>query len=86
LKTLYVSDLDGTLLNTDDKINPYSLDILNQLIQNGVHFTYATARSLSSAAVVTAGLQVSMPIIAYNGAFIFEPSGKIYRFFRRCNQ
>lgn len=77
MKILYVSDLDGTLLNTDSKMNQTSLDILNRLIQNGLHFTYATARSLSSASVVTAGLRISMPIIAYNGAFIFEPSGKI---------
>ncbi|WBY63376.1 HAD family hydrolase [Thermocaproicibacter melissae] len=59
-----MSDLDGTLLNTESRINQTSLDILNRLIQNGMHFTYATARSLSSASVVTAGLQISMPIIA----------------------
>lgn len=72
-----MSDLDGTLLNTDDKISQYSLGILNELIQRQMPFTYATARSLESASIAVSGLNISMPIIAYNGAFIFEPSGKI---------
>ena len=41
-------------------------------------FTYATARSLVSASVITQGLSINIPIIAYNGAFILEPSsGKV---------
>lgn len=36
-------------------------------------FTYATARSLSSASVVAAGLPTRIPIIVYNGAFILRP-------------
>lgn len=70
--TLYVSDLDGTLLNTHDEISPYSLRIINGLIAKGMKFTYATARSLSSASVVTKGLSLSIPVIVYNGAFIRE--------------
>ena len=72
-KTLYVTDLDGTLLNTKDRINPRSLQIINELIEGGMLFTYATARSLSSAAVVTEGLNVKNPVITYNGAFIVQP-------------
>jgi hypothetical protein len=37
-------------------------------------FTYATARSLVSASKVTEGLSTRIPIIAYNGAFILQPS------------
>ena len=36
-------------------------------------FTYATARSLESASVVTEGLRLTMPVIVYNGAFIMRP-------------
>ena len=70
--TLYVSDLDGTLLNTRDEISPRSLRIINSLIEKGMKFTYATARSLSSASVVTKGLSLHIPVIIYNGAFIRE--------------
>jgi len=33
-------------------------------------FSYATARSLSSASVVTKGLKTDIPVIIYNGTFI----------------
>ncbi len=78
MKTLYVTDLDGTLLNTDERINEYSKDIINGLVEKGLLFTYATARSSISAAVAARGLSTKIPIIAYNGAFIIEPlSGKV---------
>lgn len=73
-KTLYVSDLDGTLLNRQDKISPESIRIINELVEKGMIFTYATARSLSSASVVTRGLSADIPVIVYNGAFILHPS------------
>lgn len=72
-KVLYVTDLDGTLLNQKDRINPQSIAIINDLVDRGMLFTYATARSLVSASVVTAGLSTNIPVIAYNGAFIFQP-------------
>lgn len=78
MKTLYVTDLDGTLLNTRDTISDYSKKTINGLVEKGMLFTYATARSLTSASVVAKGLSTKIPVIAYNGAFIIEPSdGKI---------
>lgn len=73
MKTLYVSDLDGTLLTSEMRISGKSLDIINSLIDEGMIFTYATARSISSASIVAEGLSTRYPIIAYNGAFIVEP-------------
>ena len=73
-KTLYVTDLDGTLLNRQDRINPESIAIINELVNKGMLFTYATARSLVSASVVTEGLSTDFPVIIYNGAFIIHPS------------
>ena len=72
-KIMYVTDLDGTLLNQKDRINKKSLEIINGLVEEGMLFTYATARSLVSASVVTEGLTTKIPVIAYNGAFIFQP-------------
>ena len=73
-KTLYVTDLDGTLLNRQDSINPFSIQTINDLVDRGMIFTYATARSLVSASKVTVGLSTNIPIIAYNGAFIIHPA------------
>ena len=78
MKTLYVTDLDGTLLNSNSSISEYSKNIINGLVEKGMLFTYATARSLTSASVVAKGLSTEIPVIAYNGAFIVEPSnGKV---------
>lgn len=73
-KILYVTDLDGTLLNRSDRINSKSIKIINDLVNQGMLFSYATARSLVSASVVTEGLAVHIPVIAYNGAIIFQAS------------
>ena len=48
MKTLYISDLDGTLLNSQGKISDYSIKTINNLINEGMIFTYATARSLEN--------------------------------------
>lgn len=43
--TLYVSDLDGTLLDADSRIDPITARILSRLAEHGVMFTVATART-----------------------------------------
>ncbi len=74
MNELYVTDLDGTLLNRQDRVSPFSIRVINGLVDKGLLFTYATARSLVSASRVTEGLNTKIPVIAYNGAFIFQPS------------
>ena len=73
MKTLYVTDLDGTLLTSQKNVSEYSTKTINDLIENGMLFTYATARSLSSASKVVGGIHFQTPIVAYNGAHIFHP-------------
>lgn len=69
-KTLYVSDLDGTLLKSDETTSEYTNKTINNLVEKGMLFSYATARSYTTAKKVTAGLNAKIPIIAYNGTFI----------------
>lgn len=71
-KTLYVSDLDGTLLRSDQTLSNYTVDILNSLVERGLIFSYATARSYYTSSIVTAGLDAKIPVIVYNGTFILE--------------
>ena len=40
MKTLYVTDLDGTLMRNDMMIFEESVGMLNQLIDKGVFITY----------------------------------------------
>ncbi|MDO5127916.1 MAG: HAD hydrolase family protein [Eubacteriales bacterium] len=71
-KCLYVSDLDGTLLRSDETISEYTCDVINRLTQQGVLFSYATARSYVTAKKVTKGLDAKIPLIVYNGAFVID--------------
>ena len=71
-KTLYISDLDGTLLTSEQRISERSLEIINKLTDEGMVFSYATARSVITARKVTEGLVVRYPVIVYNGAFILN--------------
>lgn len=72
LNTLYVSDLDGTLLRSNEITSEYTNRIINSLTEKGMIFSYATARSLITAKKVTKGLTAKIPLIVYNGAFVVD--------------
>ena len=72
MKTLYVSDLDGTLLNSQQQTSTYTNQTIEKLVNQGMLFSYATARSYYSAKPATKGLSAKIPLILYNGAFIID--------------
>ena len=72
MKTLYVSDLDGTLLNSQQQTSTYTNQTIEKLVDQGMLFSYATARSYYSAKPATKGLSAKIPLILYNGAFIID--------------
>ena len=71
-KTLYVTDLDGTLLGSDQRVSPFSCSVINDLVTRGMIFSYATARSMITARKATVGLNAQMPLIVYNGTFVID--------------
>lgn len=78
MKTLYVSDLDGTLLRSDETTSDWTNDTINELVEKGMLFSYATARSYQTAHKVTKGLNAKIPLIIYNGTMVVDNhSGKI---------
>ena len=72
MPTLYLSDLDGTLLRSDQRTSAYTNETINRLVSEGMLFSYATARSYNTARKVTSGLDARIPLIVYNGAFIID--------------
>ncbi len=72
MPTLYLSDLDGTLLRSDQLTSAYTNETINRLVEEGMIFSYATARSFNTARKVTQGLNARIPLIVYNGAFIID--------------
>ena len=70
MKTLYISDLDGTLLNSAATLSEFTKRAVNAMLAAGECFSYATARAWSTAHQVTAGIEGSFPVVVHNGAFI----------------
>ena len=75
---LFVSDLDGTLLNKDQVISDYSKKELNRLISTGVNFAIATARSPATVSDILDGIDIKTPVVLMNGVIIFDIEKKKY--------
>ena len=72
MPTLYVSDLDGTLLTPTATLSNYTKDALNRLLASGLPFTVATSRSVSSVGPIFQGVSLPLPVIELNGAYITD--------------
>src|SRR5678816_3479698 len=71
-KTLFVSDLDGTFLRGDGTVSIAAKTMLNEMLDNGLHFTVASARSVVSMQPLLDGIAFRLPIIELNGALITD--------------
>lgn len=69
-KTLYVTDLDGTLMHNDKTLSEFTINTLNKLIEQGMLITYATARSFQSACEITKDIHFTLPVITRNGTVL----------------
>ena len=72
--TLFVSDLDGTLMRNDERLSDYTILTVNELVGRGLAFTYATARSIESARTITGQLRLSLPVVTRNGCVLADNS------------
>ena len=71
--TLYVSDLDGTLLSDEGKLKPRTADMLNRFIDGGTLFSYCTARGLATAGEIMSEVRINAPVVLMNGVYIYDP-------------
>ncbi len=72
MKTLYVSDLDGTLLTSQVQVAPYTRSVLGEMYRQQIPFTIATARSNASVCQLLAGIPMALPVILLNGTFTYD--------------
>ncbi|MGS0754183.1 HAD-IIB family hydrolase [Roseateles sp. GG27B] len=70
--SLYVSDLDGTLLGRQASLSDITRAGLTRLLDEGLCFTVASARHVTSISRILAGLKLRLPVISSNGAYISE--------------
>lgn len=76
--TLFVSDLDGTLLNNKAQISKESAILLNKSIENGINFTIATARTPATIINILKDINIKLPIITMNGSAIYDIKSNKY--------
>ena len=71
-KTLFVSDLDGTLLDSEAKLSERTVDLLNAAIRMGANFTVATARTSATVDVLLKKVEMKLPAIVMTGAAMWH--------------
>lgn len=71
MKTLYISDLDGTLLDKNAKLSQRSAEIIGKLIRQGMLFSIATARSQSCVSILSE-LNINIPCVQLNGVLLYD--------------
>ena len=76
MSTLYVTDLDGTLMRSDQALSRYTVETVNRLIEEGMLITYATARLFQSAYGITKEIHFNLPVITRNGTAFVDPVKK----------
>lgn len=69
---LFVSDLDGTLLDKNSVLPIEETAKLNRAIELGAQIAFATARSPESARARLSGVNCKLPISYYNGAILCD--------------
>jgi 5-amino-6-(5-phospho-D-ribitylamino)uracil phosphatase len=69
---LFVSDLDGTLADREARLSPFTRSRLRALLEAGLPFTVASARSVHTLAPILEGLPLRLPVVEFNGAFITD--------------
>ena len=72
MSALYVSDLDGTLLDDEARLSDFARQSLAVMLREGLPFTVATARSIFSLRQILGDLPLGLPVVEFNGAFITD--------------
>lgn len=85
MRTLFVSDLDGTLLGADRKVSAESVRLINEAIEDGARFSVATARTPATVGPLLEGVKSPLPFIVMTGAAIWnrEDNRYVYAAFHR---
>ncbi len=76
--TLYISDLDGTLLDTESRISDTTAEIISDLTNDGALITVATARTPATVQKLLQSTVTTPPCIVMTGAALWDRARKQY--------
>ena len=75
---LVVSDLDGTLLDDNHILNPYTKKVVQKLCErDDIHFIIATGRNYVDAVRIKKDLGIDVAMITSNGATLYDKNGNM---------
>lgn len=77
-KILYITELDGTLLNSAGRLSEFTRIKLKSLLEAKVSITVATNRSFPEVQRILGDLELPVPMILLHGALIYDTSRKDY--------
>ncbi len=77
-KTLYVTDMDGTLLAPDSRVSSESAQLITGLSKQGALITVATARPPATVEPLLEDTYTSLPAIVMTGASLWDRRSKTY--------
>ena len=75
---LFVSGIDETILNLDDRMSDYSRVELNRLIETGAKFTVSSNRTPATIRESLPGIHLELPVIAMDGAVLYDLNENSY--------
>lgn len=76
--TLFVTDLDGTLLGSDSRVSARSASMLNKAIAEGANFTVATARTPATVSTLMASVDLRIPVVVMTGSALWDAKSGEY--------
>lgn len=76
--TLYVSDLDGTLLSPSGTLSLPTVTLLNHAIALGAHISIATARTPATVSLLMKDVDFRLPLVVMTGAALWDKATDRY--------
>lgn len=78
-RTLFVSDMDGTLMGSDSRLSEFTANALNLLItRHDMHFTVATARTPATVVPLMSRVKARLPFVVMAGAALWNPETQAF--------
>lgn len=79
MKTLYATDLDGTLLGADARLSDYTAAEFRRLTEAGALITFITARTPATVEPIMAEIAPRIPAIVMTGAARWDFASRSYQ-------